>query len=323
MVAEHGLDVAAIAGTGNGGRVTKRDVEVYLAGGAAPAVSAAPAAPAAPAVPVAAAPAVAAPAPPPAAPVVAAAPAPAAPAPAPAAGDEVYAFSTIRKAIAKHMLESKLTTAQLTSVTEVDMTAIAGYRKTLKDDFARRHGVNLTFLPFIMKAAVDAIGKWPWVNAEIRGEQAVIKRSVNFGMAVAVDDGKGLLVPVIKNAESLSMVGLARSLADLADRARKKQLTADEMSGATFSITNPGGYGSLIGTPILPLGTTAIIGVMAIVKRPVVITDEQGNDAIGIRQMMFLPMTYDHRLVDGAYAAQFMRDLRRNLETWPIDAYLG
>jgi 2-oxoglutarate dehydrogenase E2 component (dihydrolipoamide succinyltransferase) len=323
MVAEHGLDVAALAGTGNGGRVTKRDVEVYLAGGAAPAVPAAPAAPAAPAVPVAAAPAVVAPTPPPAAPVVAAAPAPAAPAPAPAAGDEVYAFSTIRKAIAKHMLESKLTTAQLTSVTEVDMTAIAGYRKTLKDDFARRHGVNLTFLPFIMKAAVDAIGKWPWVNAEIRGEQAVIKRSVNFGMAVAVDDGKGLLVPVIKNAESLSMVGLARSLADLADRARKKQLTADEMSGATFSITNPGGYGSLIGTPILPLGTTAIIGVMAIVKRPVVITDEQGNDAIGIRQMMFLPMTYDHRLVDGAYAAQFMRDLRRNLETWPIDAYLG
>lgn len=321
MVAEHGLDIAQIIGTGNGGRVTKNDVEQHLTGRtvAAPPASAvssaAPVSVVAPAVVVAPVPPVASAAP------VAILAAPALEPAAVGAGDEVYAFSTIRKAIAKHMLESKLTTAQLTSVTEVDMTAIAGYRGELKDEFKRRHGVSLTFLPFIMKAAVDAIGKWPWVNAEIRGEQAIIKRAVNFGMAVAVDDGKGLLVPVIKNAETLSMVGLARSLADLADRARKKQLTADEMSGASFSITNPGGYGSLIGTPILPLGTTAILGVMAIVKRPVVITDALGHDAIGIRHMMFLPMTYDHRLVDGAYAAQFMRDLRSNLETWPIDAY--
>ena len=261
-------------------------------------------------------------------------PAPVAPRPAPApaaapaagslnAGEEIYKFSTIRKAISKHMMESILTTAQLTTVIEVDMSAVVAHRAAMKADFKARNGLNLTYLPFIMKATVDAIGKWPWVNAEIRDNEAIIKRSVNLGMAVAVDDSKGLLVPVIKNAESLSMVGLARALTDLADRARAKTLTIDEMTGASFTITNPGGYGALIGTPILPVGTTAIIDIEAIMKRPVVITDEQGNDAIGIRSMMYLPMTYDHRLVDGAYAAQFLRDLKRNLETWPIDAYIA
>jgi len=239
------------------------------------------------------------------------------------AGEEIYKFSTIRRAIAKHMMESILTTAQLTTIIEIDMSAVVAYRQSLKADFKARHGVNLTYLPFIMKATVDAIGKWPWVNAEIVGDEAIVKRSVNLGMAVAVDDSKGLLVPVIKNAESLSMVGLARALTDVADRARAKTLTVDEMTGASFTITNPGGYGALMGTPILPVGTTAIIDVEAIQKRPVVITDEQGNDAIGIRHMMYLPMTYDHRLVDGAYAAQFLRDLKRNLETWPIDAFTG
>jgi pyruvate dehydrogenase E2 component (dihydrolipoamide acetyltransferase) len=347
MVAEHGLDIAQIPGTGRGGRVTKHDVEVFLEGGAAAAPAAAPAAPG----PVAAAPAAApaapvAPPPPPVAtpapaPVAAApaappppAPAPPAPAPAPAAqpapaagslnaGDEIYKFSTIRRAIAKHMMESILTTAQLTTVIEVDMSAVVAHRAAMKADFKARHGLNLTYLPFIMKATIDAIGKWPWVNAEIRDNEAIIKRSINLGMAVAIDDSKGLLVPVIKDAETLSMVGLARTLTDLADRARTKSLTVDEMTGASFTITNPGGYGALMGTPILPVGTTAIIDVEAIMKRPVVISDEQGNDAIGIRSMMYLPMTYDHRLVDGAYAAQFLRDLKRNLETWPIDAYIA
>jgi 2-oxoglutarate dehydrogenase E2 component (dihydrolipoamide succinyltransferase) len=278
---------------------------------------------------------VAPPAPAPVAAAPAAAPAPAAPvAPRPAPvqapaagsladGDEIYKFSTIRRAIAKHMMESVLTTAQLTTVIEVDMSAVVAHRAAMKADFKARHGLNLTYLPFIMKATIDAIGKWPWVNAEIGDNEAVIKRSINLGMAVAVDDSKGLLVPVIKNAEALSMVGLARALTDLAERARTKSLTVDEMTGASFTITNPGGYGALIGTPILPVGTTAIIDVEAILKRPVVITDEQGNDAIGIRSMMYLPMTYDHRLVDGAYAAQFLRDLKRNLETWPIDAYIA
>jgi 2-oxoglutarate dehydrogenase E2 component (dihydrolipoamide succinyltransferase) len=342
MVAEHGLDIGQIAGTGRGGRVTKRDVEVFLEGGAAGAAPAAPtpaappaAAPApaaaapAPAAPAATAPPAPAPAPPAPAPAAAPAAAPApAPAPAPAAasanaGEEIYKFSTIRRAIAKHMMESILTTAQLTTIIEIDMSAVVAHRQALKADFQARHGVNLTYLPFIMKATIDAIGKWPWVNAEIVGDEAIVKRSINLGMAVAVDDAKGLLVPVIKNAESLSMVGLARALTDLADRARKKALTVDEMTGASFTITNPGGYGALMGTPILPVGTTAIIDVEAIQKRPVVITDEQGHDAIGIRHMMYLPMTYDHRLVDGAYAAQFLRDLKRNLETWPIDAFTG
>ncbi len=335
MVAEHALDIAQIPGSGRGGRVTKHDVEVFLEGGV-PAAVPAPAAPAAtPAAAAPAPPAPAAPVPPPA-PVAAApaapAPAPAPPAPPPAAapgvaslnaGEEIYKFSTIRRAIAKHMMESILTTAQLTTVIEIDMSPVVAHRQAMKADFKARHGINLTYLPFIMKATVQAIGKWPWVNAEIRDNEAVIKRSVNLGMAVAVDDSKGLLVPVIKNAESLSMVGLARTLTDLADRARSKKLTVDEMTGASFTITNPGGYGALIGTPILPVGTTAIIDVEAILKRPVVITDEQGHDAIGIRHMMYLPMTYDHRLVDGAYAAQFLRDLKRNLETWPIDAYIA
>jgi pyruvate dehydrogenase E2 component (dihydrolipoamide acetyltransferase) len=343
MVSEHGLDINKVPGTGRGGRVTKHDVEVFLEGGA-PAAAPQPAAPVA-AEPTAAPPAASQPAPPPApvappapAPVAAApaaAPAPAAPVaprPAPvqapaagslAGGDEIYKFSTIRRAIAKHMMESVLTTAQLTTVIEVDMSAVVAHRAAMKADFKARHGLNLTYLPFIMKATIDAIGKWPWVNAEIGDNEAVIKRSINLGMAVAVDDSKGLLVPVIKNAEALSMVGLARALTDLAERARTKSLTVDEMTGASFTITNPGGYGALIGTPILPVGTTAIIDVEAILKRPVVITDEQGNDAIGIRSMMYLPMTYDHRLVDGAYAAQFLRDLKRNLETWPIDAYIA
>jgi pyruvate dehydrogenase E2 component (dihydrolipoamide acetyltransferase) len=225
------------------------------------------------------------------------------------AGEEVYRFNTIRKAIARHMLESVQTTAQLTSIVEVDMTAIVNYRRELKPIFAERYGVNLTYLPFIMKATIDAIGRWPWINAEIRGDQAIVKRYVNLGMAVAVDDAKGLLVPVIKNAETLNVVGLAQ------------QLTNDEMSGATFTITNPGGFGAIMGTPILPVGTTAIIDIEAIVKRPVVVTDPLGNDSIAIRSMMYLPMTYDHRLVDGAYGNQFLRDLKANLETWPIDAY--
>ena len=322
MVAEHDLQIARIPGSGRGGRVTKNDVESYLAARvAAPSdVPAVPPTPPPAVEPIAAPAAVLSPAP--------AAPAPAAPSPRPSppalvagTAEEVYRFSTIRKAIARHMMESIHTTAQLTSVVEIDMTAIVNYRKELKPLFQQRHGVSLTFLPFIMKATIDAIGAWPWLNAEIRGDEALVKHYVNLGMAVAVDDAKGLLVPVIKNAESLSMVGLARALSDVAERARKKQLTPDEMAGGTFTITNPGGFGAIMGTPLLPVGTTAIIDVEAIVKRPVVVTDQLGNDSIAIRSMMYLPMTYDHRLVDGAYAGQFLRDLKRNLETWPIDAY--
>ena len=336
MVAEHGLDINAIPGTGTGGRVTKKDVQGFIDSGgtAAPAPAAEPAPAAAPQVhdvphfaPPAAEPEVQAP-PAPAAPVVeqpAAAPAPAAPAPvAPGQagpGEELYQFNTIRKVIARHMRHSLDTAAHVTTVIEVDMTGVVALRKAWKQAYKDRHGVNLTYIPFIARATIDAIGRWPWVNAEVNGETALIKRYVNLGMAVAVDDAKGLMVPVIHGAEEKNLVGLSRAVVELADKARTKTLSPDEMSGGTFTITNPGVFGALIGTPIIPEGQVAILDVEAIVKRPVVVTDEHGNDAIAIRHMMFLCLSYDHRLVDGAYAAQFMAQVKENLESWDESAY--
>jgi len=218
----------------------------------------------------------------------------------------------------RHSLE---TAAQVTTVIEVDMTGVVNLRRKWKPIYSERHGVNLTYVPFVARATMDAIGRWPWVNAEIRGESALIKRYVNLGMAVAIDDAKGLMVPVIHHAEELNLVGLSRAVIDLADKARTKTLSNDEMSGGTFTITNPGVFGALIGTPIIPEGQVAILDVEAIVKRPVVVTDRHGNDAIAIRHMMFLCLSYDHRLVDGAYAAQFMAQLKQNLESWGEDAY--
>ena len=340
MLAEHNLDINVIPGTGTGGRVTKRDVRQFIeSGGEAPAAPAAPAAPevhdvphfsasledaiveptpaAAPAAPAPPAPA-AAPAPPPApaaAPVTEPAAAPVA-VPETVGGEELYRFSTIRKVIARHMRHSLETAAQVTTVLEVDMTGIVEMRKRWKPEFKTRHGVNLTYIPFVALATIDAISQWPWVNAEVQGETAIIKQYVNLGMAVAVDDSKGLMVPVIRGAEEKNLLGLSRSVVELADKARTKTLTPDEMSGGTFTITNPGVFGALIGTPIIPEGQVAILDVEAIVKRPVVVTDEHGNDAIAIRSMMFLCLSYDHRLVDGAYAAQFMAQVKSNLETW-------
>jgi 2-oxoglutarate dehydrogenase E2 component (dihydrolipoamide succinyltransferase) len=260
---------------------------------------------------------------PPAAPAQPAAPA-AAPAPAPVVADgeqEIYQFNTIRKVIARHMRHSLDTAAHVTTVIEVDMTGVVNLRRRWKPEYQRRYGVNLTYIPFVARATIDAIGRWPWVNAEVQGESAVIKKYVNLGMAVAVDDAKGLMVPVIHRAEEKNLVGLSRSVVDLADRARTKTLTPDEMSGGTFTITNPGVFGALIGTPIIPEGQVAILDVEAIVKRPVVVTDEHGNDAIAIRSMMFLCLSYDHRLVDGAYAAQFMAQVKENLESWDENAF--
>ncbi len=319
MVSEHDLDIAVITGTGQGGRVTKKDVETFLAArDGAPVVAPTPTRPLPPpprsAPPVPPAPGQPAPSAQPTAPV----------APATAgSGEEIYRFSTIRKAIARHMREARETQASITSISEVDMTRVVEYRRQLKAEFQTRHGVGLSFMPFIFKATIDAIGKWPWVNAEIVGEEAIIKRYVNLGVAVSVDNGEALLVPVIRNAESLSLVGLARALTEVADKARRKVLTIDEMSGGTFTITNPGVFGPIMGTPIIPVGQTAIMDVEAIVKRPVVVTDEFGNDQVAIRSIMYLPITVDHRLVDGAYVAQFARDVKKNLETWPVEAYIG
>jgi pyruvate dehydrogenase E2 component (dihydrolipoamide acetyltransferase) len=320
MVAEHGLDVSAIPGTGRGGRVTKKDVQQYIEHGAPAQPAAAPAevhdvphfAPPAPETPAQ-----------PATPVVAAAPAPATVAVAGEAGpgEELYRFNTIRKVIARHMRHSLETAAQVTTVIEVDMTGIVNLRKKWKPEYQRRYGVNLTYVPFVARATIDAIGRWPWVNAEVRGETALIKKYVNLGMAVAVDDSKGLMVPVIHGAEEKNLVGLSRAVLELADKARTKTLSPDEMSGGTFTITNPGVFGALIGTPIIPEGQVAILDVEAIVKRPMVVTDAHGNDAIAIRHMMFLCLSYDHRLVDGAYAAQFMAQVKQNLESWDEQAF--
>jgi len=307
MVAEHGLDVSAIPGTGRGGRVTKKDVQQFIDAGGTAAPAQAPEVHDVPHF-----------APPPEAPAPAPPAAPAAPAVEVAAlgqagpGEELYRFNTIRKVIARHMRHSLETAAQVTTVIEVDMTGVVNLRKKWKPEYQSRYGVNLTYVPFVARATIDAIGRWPWVNAEVHGESALIKKYVNLGMAVAVDDAKGLMVPVIHHAEEKNLVGLSRSVIELADKARTKTLSPDEMSGGTFTITNPGVFGALIGTPIIPEGQVAILDVEAIVKRPVVVTDEHGSDAIAIRHMMFLCLSYDHRLVDGAYAAQFMAQVKNN-----------
>jgi pyruvate dehydrogenase E2 component (dihydrolipoamide acetyltransferase) len=328
MVSEHGLDINAIPGTGRGGRVTKKDVQGFIDSGGSAAPAQAPEVhdvphfappPEAPGTAEAADPA---PAPPTAAPAAPAAPAVEVAAAGEAGpGEELYRFNTIRKVIARHMRHSLETAAQVTTVIEVDMTGVVNLRRKWKPEYQSRYGVNLTYVPFVARATIDAIGRWPWVNAEVRGETALIKRYVNLGMAVAVDDAKGLMVPIIQHAEEKNLVGLSRSVIDLADKARTKTLSNDEMSGGTFTITNPGVFGALIGTPIIPEGQVAILDVEAIVKRPVVVTDDHGNDAIAIRHMMFLCLSYDHRLVDGAYAAQFMAQVKRNLESWDENAF--
>ena len=323
MVAEHQLDITQIAGTGRGGRVTKKDVENFLAARASGGGYAAPMSePTAVAPPAAAAPVAT---PPAAAPPVAA-PAPAAPAAAVAAapagnGEEIYTFSRVRQVTAKHMRESIETAAHVTQVWEVDLGRVTDIRNRLKPKFKNDYGVSLSFLPFIMRATVDAMAAWPWMNAEIRENDAIIKRYVNLGMAVSVDDGKGLMVPAIKNAETLNLLGLAQAVADLAVRGRSKKLTIDDLTGGTFTITNPGVFGSLYGTPILPVGQVGILDTGAIVRRPMVVEGPDGSEAIAIRPMMYLSISYDHRLVDGAYASQFMAQIRTNLQTWDEEAY--
>jgi pyruvate dehydrogenase E2 component (dihydrolipoamide acetyltransferase) len=323
IASEHGVDVSQLEGTGRGGRVTKKDILAFVEGGApaAPAPEAEPREEAPPAAP--AAPAAPAPAPEVAAPKPAPAPAPTAAAPAaPAgAGEHVEPMSAMRKGIAEHMRRSLDTSAHVTTTFEVDLSKVVGIREQLKREYEQKHGVKLTYLAFIARATIDAIQKWPWMNAELRGESIVVKNYVNLGIAVALEGGKGLIVPVIKNAEGLNLLGLARSIADVAERARNKKLVPDDVQGGTFTITNPGGFGAIHGTPIISQPQVAILDVEAMVKRPVVISDESGADVIAIRPMMNLCLSYDHRLVDGAYAAQFMRDLKANLQTWDESAY--
>jgi 2-oxoglutarate dehydrogenase E2 component (dihydrolipoamide succinyltransferase) len=314
IAAEHGVDVSKIPGTGRGGRVTKKDILEYIGQAETEAEPAAPPRPTPPPPPPAA--------PPPPPPAPAAAPAaPPQPAAAAGGGETLEPMSVMRRAIAEHMVRSVQTSAHVTTIFEVDMARVVAIRGKLKQEYEEKHGVRLTFLPFICRAVIDALGSWPRMNAEIRGDQIVVKGFVNLGVAVALDDGKGLIVPVIRNAEEKNLLGIARAVADLAERARTKKLLPDEVQGGTFTITNPGGFGAIGGTPIINQPQVGIIDVEAIVKRPVVVADEDGNDSIAIRPMMNLCLSYDHRLVDGAYAAPFMRDVRTNLETWDEDAY--
>jgi pyruvate dehydrogenase E2 component (dihydrolipoamide acetyltransferase) len=306
IASEHNVDLSQIEGSGRGGRVTKKDILQHIESGAALEPSA-PAPEETPRAPQAAQPA---------APSRPTAPAPAA-APAPAgAGEHLEPMSAMRKGIAEHMRRSLDTSAHVTSAIEVDMTKIAALRQKLKREWADAYGVNPTYLAFVARAVIDTLKDYPWINGEIRGDSIVTRNYVNLGFAVELADGKGLIVPVVRNAEGLNLLGMARAIADVAKRAREKQLLPDDVQGGTFTITNPGGYGTFHGTPVISQPQAAILGTYAVVKRPWVVEDESGQDAIAIRSIMNLTLTYDHRLVDGALAGRFLHDLRRRLQSW-------
>jgi 2-oxoglutarate dehydrogenase E2 component (dihydrolipoamide succinyltransferase) len=330
IAGEHGVDPSRVPGTGTGGRVTKRDILAFIeAGGepAAPAPAAATPEPVAaqPVAPPAAPPAITPPiATPPAPPVPAPAPVPAAASAepiAPGQGETFEPMSAMRRGIAEHMRRSLDTSAHVTSAIEVDMTNVVSVRGKLKREFEQAYGVNPTYLAFVARATVDTLRDYPYVNGELRDGQIVTRTFVNLGFAVELADGKGLIVPVVKNAETLNLLGMAKGIADIAARARNKQLLPDDVTGGTFTITNPGGYGTFHGTPVISQPQSAILGTYAIVKRPWVITDQDGTDAIAIRSMMNLTLTYDHRLIDGALAGRFLRDLRERLQTWGESDY--
>jgi pyruvate dehydrogenase E2 component (dihydrolipoamide acetyltransferase) len=295
---EHGIDISRLEGTGMSGRVTKNDILSFIESGAAltpqqamqtgvPAIT-------------------------PSAPTMPQAPAQAPPRIPPAAEDRVEQMSAMRKKIAEHMTLSRRTSAHVTTVYEIDMTRIARLRDEHKRAFQERTGTKLSFMPFIFQAVTIAIRKFPIFNAQVSGDQIVYKRDINLGMAVALD--WGLIVPVIKRADDLSISGLARAANDLAERARAKQLKPDEVAGGTFTITNPGVFGGLFGTPIINQPQVAILGVGAIEKRPKVITTAEGDDLIAIRQMAYFALTFDHRIIDGSDAEKFLGYVKQLLE---------
>ena len=231
-------------------------------------------------------------------------------------GEVEEPMTAMRRGVAEHMRRSLDVSAHVTSAIEVDMSRVVAARELLKKEYQAAYGVNPTYLAFVAKASVETLAEWPWVNGEIRGEKIVTRSFVNLGIAVALEDGKGLIVPVIRNAEGLNLLGVARAIADLAEKARTKKLMPDDVQGGTFTITNPGGFGTFHGTPIISQPQAGILGTYALVKRPWVVQDQLGQDVIAIRPMMNVTLTYDHRLVDGAYAGGFLRDLRAQLEGW-------
>ena len=306
---EHNVDITRLEGTGASGRVTKNDILSFIESGApqtqTPQTQTPPPAPApqARSVP---------PVTPPAAPGVQ----PPAPS-APAVGDRVEPMSVMRRKIAEHMIMSQRTSAHVASVYEIDMTRVAALRDRNKARFQETTGTKLTYMPFIFQAVTRALRRFPVVNAQVSGDQIVYKQEINLGMAVALD--WGLIVPVIKRADELSLAGLARTANDLADRARNKQLKPDEVAGGTFTITNPGVFGGLFGTPIINQPQVAILAVGTIEKRPRVVQDADGNDSLAIRTMAYFALSYDHRIIDGADAERFLSDIKQTLEVGQFD----
>ncbi len=302
MAAEHNLDLSAIPGSGIAGRVTKNDVLSYLEAGPA-------------AVPELVAPSAAAPAAAPAAPAtMAPAGAPRGPTGVePWPGDRVEPWSRIRKLTAEHMVMSRRTSPHVNTIFEVDYTRIAQLRARKKQEYADR-GVNLTYLAFIAKAVADGLRRHPGLNAAVAGESTILRRDINLGIAVALE--WGLIVPVVKHADELSLLGLARAINDLGERARNKKLSPDEVQKGTFTITNPGVFGSVIGTPIINQPQAAILCVGSIEKQPAVVTVD-GTDSLAIRTKGMLSLAFDHRIVDGADADRFMADIKTSLQQFP------
>lgn len=289
---EHNVDLAQVSGSGLGGRITKQDILDFIDKGSAPAAAA----------------------PTKAAPVSAPAPT-SAPRPAPASipGDLVP-MTQMRKIIAQRMVESRRTSAHVHCMYEVDFTNIVRLRSKHKVAFEQRNGVRLTFMPFFVRAALIALQQFPIINASTEGDGIRYHRHVNVGIAVALD--WGLIVPVLKNADELNFLGLQRGITDLGERARTKKLRPEDVEGSTFTITNPGQFGAVFGLPIINQPNSAIMGVGGIMKMPMVVTDAEGNDSIAIRSVVHLTLGYDHRLIDGAVADQFMALVKKSLEEW-------
>jgi len=281
LAAEQNVDLSQIAGTGSGGRITKGDIEAFVAAGGAARAAAAPVARAT-----------------------------SAPAPAVAAGgEELVPLSHIRKLIGEHMKASLEVSARAWNAVEVNMENVARLRERHKEAFKAREGFTLTYMPFVTRAVTEALIAFPMVNSEIRGDQIVVKHYVNMGIAVSYDEG--LIVPVVKGCDTMNLLGIARAINDVATRARAKKLMPDEVHQGTFTITNPGPFGSIISVPIINQPQSAILAFDTVEKRVVVV-----DDAIAIRHMVFVSMSWDHRLIDGALASQFLSRVKQNLETW-------
>jgi pyruvate dehydrogenase E2 component (dihydrolipoamide acetyltransferase) len=287
---EHNVNLSEVPGTGMGGRITKQDIMAFLEK---------------PETTIPATVSVSAPS--------ASAPRPAAP-PAAAIPGDLVPMTQMRKIIAQRMIESRRTSAHVHCMFEVDITRIVQLRNKTKSAFEQRHGARLTFMPFFVRAVIIALQQFPIVNASIEGESIRYHRHVNVGIAVALD--WGLIVPVLKNADELNFLGLQRGISDLGERARSKKLKPDEVEGSTFTVTNPGQFGAVFGLPIINQPNSAILGVGGITKTPLVVTDGDGNDSIAIRSVVHLTLGYDHRLIDGAVADQFMAFVKKTLENW-------